>query len=92
MYRLGLVFRDAIQQCVHPTLEEHQDHDGGRFACAFSSTLRGLKLFPAKWRCLVPPTSTPKGHNASRWASLTLLLETKHGCEELLNRRRFLRR
>jgi len=25
--------------------------------CAFSSCLRGLKLVPAKWRYLVPPTS-----------------------------------
>ena len=25
--------------------------------CAFSSTFRGLKLVPSKWRCLVPPTS-----------------------------------
>jgi len=25
--------------------------------CAFSSTLRGLKLVPSKRRCLVPPTS-----------------------------------
>jgi hypothetical protein len=25
--------------------------------CAFSSVLRGLKLVPSKWRCLVPPTS-----------------------------------
>ena len=23
--------------------------------CAFSGTLRGLKLVPSKWRCLVPP-------------------------------------
>jgi len=27
--------------------------------CAFSSSWRGLELVPAKWRCLVPPTSTP---------------------------------
>jgi len=25
--------------------------------CAFSGTLRGLKLIPVKWRYLVPPTS-----------------------------------
>jgi hypothetical protein len=25
--------------------------------CAFSSSLRGLKLVPAQWRYLVPPTS-----------------------------------
>ncbi len=37
--------------------------------CAFSGTLCGLKLVPLKWRCLVPPTSTPKGHNAHRWAA-----------------------
>jgi uncharacterized membrane protein YgdD (TMEM256/DUF423 family) len=24
--------------------------------CAFSGTLRGFKLIPSKWRCLVPPT------------------------------------
>ena len=34
--------------------------------CAFSGGLRGLELTLAKWRSLVPPTSTPKGHNASR--------------------------
>src|SRR5688572_29419697 len=26
-------------------------------ACAFPGALRGLKLVPSKWRCLVPPTS-----------------------------------
>jgi hypothetical protein len=36
---------------------------------AFSGSLRGLELVPAKWRGLVPPASTPKGHNASRWAA-----------------------
>jgi hypothetical protein len=25
--------------------------------CAFFGSLRGLKLVPVKWRCLVPPTS-----------------------------------
>ena len=25
-------------------------------SAAFSSSLRGLKLVPSKWRCLVPPT------------------------------------
>jgi len=25
--------------------------------CAFSGSLRGLELIPAKWRYLVPPTS-----------------------------------
>ena len=25
--------------------------------CAFSGVFRGLRLVPAKWRCLVPPTS-----------------------------------
>jgi hypothetical protein len=25
--------------------------------CAFSVTLRGLRLVPSKWRSLVPPTS-----------------------------------
>ena len=25
--------------------------------CAFSSSFRGLRLVPSKWRCLVPPTS-----------------------------------
>jgi hypothetical protein len=28
---------------------------------AFSSSLRGLKLVPAKWRDLVPPTSPHQG-------------------------------
>jgi len=40
---------------------------------AFSGSLRGLELVPAKWHCLVPPTSTPQkhaGHNASRWAAV----------------------
>jgi hypothetical protein len=36
-------------------LEEHQDCRGGRFACAFFGSLRGSKLIPSKWRCLVPP-------------------------------------
>jgi hypothetical protein len=30
-------------------------------ACAFSSSLRGSKLVPSKWRCLVPPTSPHQG-------------------------------
>jgi hypothetical protein len=38
---------------------------------AFSSWLYGLELVPAKWRCLVPPTSPHQGAdatgNASRW-------------------------
>jgi hypothetical protein len=29
---------------------------------AFSGSLRGLELLPIKWRYLVLPTSTPKGH------------------------------
>jgi hypothetical protein len=33
---------------------------------AFSGSLRGSRLVPAKGCYLVPPTSTPKGHNASR--------------------------
>jgi hypothetical protein len=37
---------------------------------AFSGSLRSLDLIPTKRRCLLPPTSTPKGHNANRWASL----------------------
>jgi hypothetical protein len=36
--------------------------------------------------------SCSQAGNANRRASLTPLLETKHGCEKLLNRRRFLRR
>ena len=34
-------------------------HDTTRLVgvCAFSGSLRGLKLIPLKWRCLVPPTS-----------------------------------
>src|SRR5215217_3811231 len=41
-------------------------------ACAFSGSLRGLESVPAKWRYLVPPTSTPQnhvGHNANRWVA-----------------------
>ena len=34
--------------------------------CAFSGSLCDLELVPAKWRCHVPPTSTPSGHNANR--------------------------
>jgi hypothetical protein len=34
----------------------------GRFAGAFSGSLRGLKLVPSKWRYLAPPASTPQGH------------------------------
>ena len=30
-------------------------HVVGRFAGAFSGSLRGLKLVPAKWRYLIPP-------------------------------------
>jgi hypothetical protein len=29
---------------------------------ALSGRLRGFKLVPIKWRCPVPPTSTPQGH------------------------------
>ena len=36
---------------------------------AFSGSLRGLELVPSKWCSLVPPTSTPQGHNAHRWAA-----------------------
>jgi hypothetical protein len=39
---------------------------------AFLGSFCGLKLVPAKWRYLIPPTSTPQkhaGHNASRWAA-----------------------
>src|SRR5215216_132780 len=38
-------------------------------ACAFLSIFLGLELIPRKWRYLVPPTSTPEGHNANRWAA-----------------------
>jgi hypothetical protein len=38
-------------------------------ACAFLSSLCGLKLVPSRWRYLTPPTSHLKGHNASRWAA-----------------------
>jgi hypothetical protein len=56
---------------------------------ALSSGLRGLKLGPSKWQCLVPPTSTPEGAypareehprgryaDASRWAApcITLIM------------------
>ena len=40
--------------------------DGVRTPFGQSSGLRGLELIPAKWRYLVPPTSTPKGDNTSR--------------------------
>lgn len=54
----------------HPIpCEERRGHGGGRFACAFLGILRGLELVPSKGRSLVPPTSTPKEHNASRWAA-----------------------
>jgi len=49
-----------------------------RTACAFSGSLRGLRLVLAKWRCLIPPTSGypyprrgPSAGcyaNANRWA------------------------
>jgi len=49
--------------CTRP-LGERQDCRGGSlcaFACACgkvqAGSLRGLRLVPAKWRCLVPPTS-----------------------------------
>ena len=28
---------------------------GGRFACAYLGSLRGLELIPSKWRSVVPP-------------------------------------
>jgi hypothetical protein len=31
--------------------------------------LRGLELVPSEQRYRVPPTRTPSGHNASRWAA-----------------------
>ena len=39
-------------------------------AWAFSGSLRGLELVPAKWHPLVLPTSTAQGHNAHRWTQL----------------------
>jgi len=39
----------AAQHHMYPT--------GGTLRGAFSSSLRGLKLIPAKWRYLIPPTS-----------------------------------
>src|SRR5436190_22060707 len=36
---------------------------------AFSSSFFGLKLVPSERRCLVSPTSAPKGYNANRWAA-----------------------
>ena|SRR5688500_15028033 len=47
--------------------------------CAFSGTLHGLKLVPSKWRCLVPPTSTPEGaypQGASRTAAVGQRLQS----------------
>src|SRR5687768_16220274 len=51
-------------------------------ACAFSNSLRGLKLVPSKWQYLVPPTSTLKGHNANRWAAYSLHQEIRGVCYE----------
>ena len=56
---------------VHPIPgKERRGHGGGtlrrRTPYGQSGSLRGLKLVPIKWRCLVPPTSTPHGHNAHR--------------------------
>ena len=43
--------------------------------CTFSGTLCGLELVPSKWRYLISPTSTPEGHNASRWGAPSNLIE-----------------
>ena len=50
---------------VHPL---RQAQGGLVELCAFSDSLRDLKLVPSKRCCLVPPTSTSQGHNANRWA------------------------
>jgi hypothetical protein len=61
---------DAAEQCVHPIPDkERRGHGGGTLRGAFSGSVRGLKWVPSKWRRRVPPTSTPKGHNAHRWAA-----------------------
>jgi hypothetical protein len=44
---------------------------GVRTPCGQSGVLHGFELVPAKWRYLLPSTSTPQkhaGHKASRWA------------------------
>ena len=71
----GLCWTSRLAIChVHP-------HDTTRLSGtrAFSGSLRGLKLVPAKGRCLVPPTSTPKGHNANRWAANCVKIQQDAG-------------
>src|SRR6266498_3434460 len=53
-------------------------------ACAFSGNFCGSKLVPSKLRYLVPPTSTPQGHKAHRWAAsiYSRNSEFKEGCHE----------
>jgi hypothetical protein len=46
---------------------------------AFLGRLRGFKLVPAKRRSRVPPTSTPKGHNANRWAANCVKIQQDAG-------------
>jgi hypothetical protein len=55
---------------MHPIPDkEHWGRGGGtaarrdsvRTPFGQSGSLRGLELVPVKWRCLVPPTSTPEG-------------------------------
>jgi hypothetical protein len=71
----------AAEHSVHPG-KERRGHGGGTLRGVFSGSLPGLKLVPPKWRCLVPPTGTPKGHtpygkttlrgrytDANRWAA-----------------------
>jgi len=60
---------------VHPISGKVRRSQGGgslRTPCGQSGSLCGLKLVPSKWRCLVPPNSTPHkhaGHNANRWVA-----------------------
>ena len=54
--------------CQHSPLRGIYDVQPTWESRAFSGSLCGLKLVPSKQRYLVPPTSTPKGHNANRWA------------------------
>jgi hypothetical protein len=51
--KIPLAVRWVAQHSVHPTLRQAQGPLVG--VGAFSSSLRGLKLVPAKWRHLVSP-------------------------------------
>jgi hypothetical protein len=63
---------EHIQKRARPQSVGLRFHANTRLVglAAFSGSLFGLELVPIKWRYLVPPTSTPKGHNANRWAAM----------------------